>query len=100
MAKSPDIKDAKADHSFFAFHPDETGVPEDRPARDPDKSAGQSAWASLKQRQKGEPVQRTYTPDEVEEIVKHAVAEALKAVNKLEKPKEKKSVEEIKIGGK
>jgi hypothetical protein len=98
MAK--DIKDAKADHSFFAYHPDETGVPEDRPPRDLDKSAGQSAWASLKQRQKGEPMPRTYTADEVEDIVKYAVAEALKMVNKSEKPKEKKSVEEIKIGGK
>jgi hypothetical protein len=99
MAKN-DIKDAKADHSFFAFHPDETGVPADRPARD-SKSAGQAAWSSLKQRQKGESPQRTYTADEVQDIVKYAVAEALKMTNKSEKPKEKKEpAEEIKIGGK
>lgn len=93
-----DLKDAKADHTFFAFHPDETGVPADRPPIEP--SAGQAAWSSLKQRQKGDSPQKSYTADEVSEIVKHAVAEALKAVAKTEKSKDKKEPEEIKIGGK
>jgi hypothetical protein len=97
MAKN-DIKDAKADSSFFAFRPNDTGEPYDRPSRQ--DGPGQPAWSSLKQRQKGESPQKTYTADEVSEIVKHAVAEALKAVAKTEKSKDKKEPEEIKIGGK
>jgi hypothetical protein len=100
MAKTFDVKNAQADHSFSVFHPNESGAPADRPEMDPD-AKGQHVWSSLKQRQKGEPLQKTYTADEVESIVKHAVAEALKMVNKPEKHKEKKEpAEEIKIGGK
>lgn len=100
MAKTPDVNGAKADRSFFSFHPNNVGAPSDRPQRQ--DGTGQAAWSSLKQRQKGDPVQpqRTYTSDEVEEIVKHAVAEALKMAGKVEKVKEKKEPEEIKIGGK
>jgi hypothetical protein len=100
MSKTPDVKGAKADRSFFSFHPNNAGTPVDRPERQ--DSPGQAAWSSLKQRQKGDPIQpqRTYTSDEVEEIVKHAVAEALKMAGKTEKAKEKKEPEEIKIGGK
>ena len=85
MAKTPDIKGAKADSSFSAFYPGKgdvdlnggTQFPEDRPPMTKD-GPGQKAWSSLKQRQKGPVLSKgTYTADEVEEIVKNAVAEEI-----------------------
>lgn len=99
MPKEKDLKGATADSSFFSLEA-RTWVD---PERDPNGpvATGQAKWSSLKQRQKGEPMKTTYTADEVSEIVKNAVAEALKAVSKSsEKEIEKKEPGEIKIGGK
>ena len=102
MAKEKDIKGATADGSFFALEARTFIDPERMP--DGPVATGQTQYSSLKQRQRGEPVvaKSTYTADEVSEIVKHAVAEALKMVNKAEgeNKKEKKEAGEIKIGGK
>ena len=97
MAKIPGLKDVQADHSFFALD----GRPFETPDRDPEGPAttGQPVWSSLKQRQRGVVVleRKTFTADEVRDIVKSAVAEALKAVDKQKKRREP---EEIKVGGK
>ena len=102
MAKEKDIKGATADGSFFALEARTYIDPERMP--DGPVATGQPKYASLKQRQKGEPAltKSTYTADEVSEIVKHAVAEALKMVAKADKEtkKDRKEPEEIKIGGK
>lgn len=106
MVKTPDIKGAKADGSFSTFYPGKgevdlnggTQFPEDQTKIVLD-GPGQKAWSSLKQRQKGDSPQKTYTADEVEAIVKNAVAEAWKAFSKPEKKEKKEPAEEIKIGG-
>lgn len=94
MAKNEVKLDSLKERSAGQFHAYDGSRPMPEPLDEELKVERHATWASIRERQRsGGSIQKSFTIDEVEAIVKSAVAEALQSASYEEEA-------EIKVGGK